>query len=220
MVHGGGWAIGDKTAIGVVANKVARWLPAGFVFISANYRLLPGADPLRQADDVAAALAAAQSGAPSWGGDPARFILMGHSAGAHLVALLAADPATAASHGAIPWLGTVALDSAALDIVEIMTGPHYPLYDRAFGSNPDGWRRASPIHRLAAPPSPMLLVCSSRRADSCPQAQAFSAKASSLGGRAAVLPVALSHGEINRALGLPGSYTESVDAFVRRLAHQ
>ncbi|TXL74255.1 alpha/beta hydrolase [Vineibacter terrae] len=219
MVHGGGWAVGDKAAASVVANKVAHWLPAGFVLISANYRLLPRADPLGQSDDVAAALAAAQARVPSWGGDPARFILMGHSSGAHLVTLLAADPSIAARRGVVPWRGTIALDSAALDVVELMKSPHHPLYDRAFGADPDGWRRASPIHRLAMPPSPILLVCSSMRANACPQARAFAAKVTGLGGRADVLPVALRHGEINKALGLPGSYTESVDAFVRRLAN-
>lgn len=218
MVHGGGWAIGDKASAGVVANKIARWLPEGFIFVSINYRLLPGTGPLGQADDVARALAAAQSRAPSWGGDPARLVLMGHSAGAHLVALLAADPAIAARQGATLWRGTVALDSAALDVVEIMNARHFPLYDRAFGSDPAVWRKASPIHRLTSAPSPMLLVCSSKRANACPQARAFAAKANGMGGRVMVLPVALSHGEINRTLGLPGSYTTDVDAFLRRLA--
>ncbi|HKU93926.1 MAG TPA: alpha/beta hydrolase, partial [Vineibacter sp.] len=68
MVHGGGWAIGDKAGASVVANKIAKWLPEGFIVISVNYRLLPDAHPLTQADDVASALAAAQSKASSWGG--------------------------------------------------------------------------------------------------------------------------------------------------------
>lgn len=217
MVHGGGWAIGDKAGASVVANKIAKWLPEGFIVISVNYRLLPHADPLNQADDVAKALAAAQSRASSWGGDPARFVLMGHSAGAHLVALLAADPTIATRQGATPWLGTVALDSAALNVVEIMKARHYPLYDRAFGSDPAVWQSASPIHRLTTAPAPMLLVCSSQRKNSCPQAQAFAIKAVGLGGRVTVLPIALSHGAINKSLGLPGSYTANVNAFIRQL---
>lgn len=220
VVHGGGWAIGDKSATSVVANKIAKWLPEGFIFVSVNYRLLPNADPLTQADDAAKALAAAQSKASSWGGDPGRFVLMGHSAGGHLVALLASDPTIATRERAMPWLGTVALDSAALNVVEIMKARHYPLYDRAFGSDPAVWQRASPIYRLTAAPAPMLLVCSSQRANACPQAQAFAAKATGLGGRVTVLPIALSHGEINRNLGVAGSYTASVDAFIRQLAYR
>ena len=60
MVHGGAWRMGDKAASNVVENKVARWVPRGVLFISANYRLLPEADALAQANDVARALARAQ----------------------------------------------------------------------------------------------------------------------------------------------------------------
>lgn len=92
MVHGGAWRVGDKAGRGVVENKVARWVPKGIIFISANYRLLPGADPLVQAGDIALAMAKAQANAEKWGGDPAKFVLMGHSAGAHLVSLVSANP--------------------------------------------------------------------------------------------------------------------------------
>ena len=81
LVHGGGWRRGDKAMGSVVTNKVARWLPQGYVVISVNYRLAPQAGPLEQADDVAMALAFAQSKAASWGADAARFVLMGGSAG-------------------------------------------------------------------------------------------------------------------------------------------
>jgi acetyl esterase/lipase len=217
MVHGGAWIVGDKANANVIANKIPHWLPRGYIFVSVNYRMLPEADPLEQAEDVARALAAAQAKARAWGGDAARFVLMGHSAGAHLVALIAADPAIAARHGARPWLGTIALDSAAFDVAAIMRAPHLPLYDRAFGQDPQFWRKASPIHRLAAAPAPMLLVCSSRRATPCAQAEAFADKVGAKGGRATVLPVAMTHAEINRNLGLPGRYTEAVDAFLKSL---
>jgi acetyl esterase/lipase len=217
MVHGGAWLVGDNASAGVVDNKAAHWLPKGIVFISVNYRLSPKADPLGQADDVARALAAAQQRAPSWGADPARFVLMGHSAGAHLVALLSADPAIAARQGARPWLGTVELDSAALDLVAIMQGRHLRLYDRVLKSDPSYWRAASPLERLTGKPAPILAVCSSRRHDSCAHAQEFVAKAKALGGRASVQPEALTHAEINKTLGQPGPYTDAVDAFLRSI---
>jgi acetyl esterase/lipase len=105
MVHGGSWFYGDKRETAVVEHKVERWAPKGYVFISVNYRMVPKADPLEQARDVARALAFAQSRAKEWGGDPSKFILMGHSAGAHLVGLLSANPAEAVKLGAKPWLG-------------------------------------------------------------------------------------------------------------------
>lgn len=218
MVHGGGWRIGDKAHGRVVDNKVARWVPQGYIFVSANNRLLPDADPLEQADDIGRALAFAQRQAASWGGDADRFILMGHSAGAHLVSLVSAAPQIAERHGARPWLGTVPLDSAAFDVVATMQARHFRLYDQAFGDDPAFWRRASPLHRLEAAPAPMLLVCSSRREVSCGQARGFAGKATRLGGDVQVLPIDLSHGGINNDLGQPSAYTESVEAFLHRLA--
>jgi arylformamidase len=217
MVHGGAWRIGDKRSRGVVGNKVERWSRAGIVVISVNYRMLPGTDPVEQARDVACALAAAQARLTEWGGDPGKVVLMGHSAGAHLVALLDAHPSLATSVGARAWLGAVILDSAALDIVQTMTRPHLPLYTKAFGADRDYWREASPAHHLAAGAKPLLLVCSSLRRDSCPAAARFAAKATSVGVRAEVVPVPKSHAAIDAELGAPGEYTEAVESFLRTL---
>jgi acetyl esterase/lipase len=217
MVHGGAWRAGDKTSANTVENKVARWLPRGIIFVSVNYRMLPEADPLTQANDVALALARAQGLAASWGGDPARFVLMGHSAGAHLVALIASAPAIVKQQGVRPWLGTVVLDSAALDVEQTVAASRLRLYRKAFGIDPSYWRKVSPLYRLSERPAPLLVVCSTQRDDSCPQARSFTEKASSLGARAGVLPVDLSHKEINRDLGVAGAYTDSVESLMRSL---
>lgn len=217
MVHGGGWRIGDKEMSRVVDNKLARWLPKGFVFVTVNYRMLPKAGPLEQATDVARALAVAQDKAASWGADRHKFILMGHSAGGHLVALLASKPELVSEQGASSWLGTVLLDSGALDVPTIMSRRHFPLYDHAFGKDPTYWQAVSPLQQLSRPTAPLLAVCSSQRRESCPEAQRFVAKANSLGTRSAVLPLDLSHGEINAALGESGNYTTAVEAFMRSL---
>jgi acetyl esterase/lipase len=227
MVHGGAWRLGDKDARTVVENKRERWVPRGFIFVAVNYRMLPDAAPLEQAKDVALAIAAAQAKAASWGGDPGKFIVIGHSAGAHLVALLSASPKIAEEAGAKPWLGAVLLDSAALDVTAIMRARHLRLYDRAFGADPAYWRAVSPSQVLTAGAPPMLAVCSARRTDSCPQARRFIDKAKSLGLRAAVLEEDLSHLQINELLGVEGAYTDAVERFMagldesaqRRLVH-
>ena len=143
---------------------------------------------------------------------------MGHSAGAHLVALLGADPDMLSAAGAIQPRGVVSLDSAAMDVVQIMEFPRHPrLYDRAFGGNPRDWTAASPYHQLRPGALPMLAVCSSRRFDACPQARRLAQKAAGLDVRVDVLPQDLSHEEINRTLGLRSDYTEQVNAFIARL---
>jgi arylformamidase len=219
LVHGGGWRRGWKDHPGLIPNKAAYWLPKGYILVSTGYRLVPDADPMAQARDIARALAAAQKQASAWGGDPNRFVLMGHSAGAHLVALLGADPALAKPFGVHRSLGAVLLDSGALDVVRIMRSPRHPrLFDEAFGEDPAFWRAASPQHRLTAAALPMLAVCSTRRPDDpCGQARAMANEAARFRTRIDVLPADLSHMAVNRDLGLPGAYTRQVDAFMEGL---
>ena len=215
MVHGGAWAFGDKRHKGLLEGKLAHWLPRGVLFVSINYRMLPGQDVAGQAQDVARALAYVQRNAPAWGGDPARVTLMGHSAGAHLAALLSADPALARRAGARRWSATVALDSGALDVAQIMDRPHLPLYDRAFGDDPANWHRLSPTRQLGRQAVPVLLVCSTQRRDRpCDQARAYTARARSLGIAGAVLPQDLDHAGVNRELGAKENYTAAVDRFL------
>jgi acetyl esterase/lipase len=219
MVHGGAWMFGNKAAASVVDLKIEHWVrDQGFILVSVGYRFVPQVDVMQQAQDVARAVATAQASAPSWGGDAGRFVLMGHSAGAHLVALISASPGIARQQGARPWLGTVALDSAALDTAALMRRRHMPFYDRVFGDDPAYWRTVSPTDTLAPGAPPMLLVCSTQRRDgSCTQANQFATRAAAIGGRAEVVPEDLTHAQIDGELGLPGAYTASVDAFIRSL---
>jgi len=215
FVHGGGWANGNKDNPGVVENKAAYWLPKGYVLVSINYRLRPDTAPLDQARDVARALADVQKRAPSWNADPANVMLMGHSAGAHLAALVGASSTLWREAGAARPRGVVSLDSGALDVPLTMQKPPLPgIYDRAFGRDRDDWIAASPYHQLSRDAVPMLFVCSSRRKDACPQGRAMVEKAKTLGVTMAVLPEDLSHGEVNRLLGAPSAYTEAVARFI------
>lgn len=216
MAHGGGWKRGDKAMDRVVDNKLARWAPKGIIFVSVNYRMQPEAPPLTQAEDVARALAALQKMAPEIGGDADNVVLMGHSAGAHLVMLLNSDPTLATAQGARLWKGTVSLDSGALNVPAIMEKRHFKLYDEAFGDDPAAWEAASPYHRLKGAVPPALIVCREGKSP-CLEARAYNARAKGIGNSVEILPQAKTHGEINSELGLPGAYTEAVEAFLRKL---
>ncbi|SCK28583.1 alpha/beta hydrolase [Vogesella sp. LIG4] len=218
MVHGGAWRTGSRQSAAVVAAKVGRWVPQHMVLVSLDYRLLPQAAPLQQAQDVAAALAWVQQQAPRWGGDGRKVVLMGHSAGAHLVALLTASRPLQQAAGLQPWLGTVALDSAAYDVPALMQRRHFRFYDQAFGADPAGWPAVSPLAQLQQPMPPLLAVCSQQRPDKpCDEASRFVARARQLGGRAELLPVARSHRDINATLGSDDGYTRAVEAFMAGL---
>ena len=131
-VHGGAWRTGDKAS--QIADKVTLFTGAGYVFASVNYRLSPRdptvLDPARikfpdQPDDVGEAIGWLDRNVEAYGGDPGRMLLIGHSAGAHLVSLVSTDPSYVGSFGVEPWqlIGTVSLDTDAFDIAsEACTG--------------------------------------------------------------------------------------------------
>jgi acetyl esterase/lipase len=222
MVHGGGWCVGDKSIAGVTENKVARWADRGFVFVSVNYPMVnDGSDALAQANHVARAVAYVQARARAWRGDPTKLILMGHSAGAHLVSLVNADAGIRRANGVAPVLGTVSLDAGAIDVVRQMPNI-YPFlkerYREAFGDSEAGWMAASPYHRLDRSAGPWLGVCSTtRKDDPCAQARAYAEKSNSLGVKAGVVEQAMSHGALNKELGLATDYTRRVEVFMAGL---
>lgn len=87
-IHGGGWVTGDKTS---VQEKPRAFVEKGFVFVSTNYRLLPSVDMETIVRDVAKSLAWVHAHIAEHGGDPRRVLVMGHSAGAQLAALICTD---------------------------------------------------------------------------------------------------------------------------------
>ena len=220
MIHGGGWREGDKSNKAEVKNKVAHWVARGFVFISTNYRTLPRIGPVGQAKDVEAALLFSQERVREWGGSPEKFILMGHSSGAHLVSLVSSNYSTIIGNGIIPWLGTVSMDISAYDIVKRMTSQNpSENYREVFGNNLNSWEKASPFYSLTDKLPPFLAICSRRSDTACIQAKHFTKKAKSFGTYVEILSVDLSHGEINSELGKDSCYTNNVDDFLKKLSH-
>lgn len=213
FVHGGGWAFGDKRH--AIDAKRERWVAAGAIVVSTNYRLLPDADPLEQARDVARALASVQRRVAALGAHPSRIALMGHSAGAHLSALVAVSPTLQREAGVQPWAATVLLDSAALDVPAIMATSPSRLHRRAFGGDLAYWRAVSPRHRIEGPTAPVLAVCASAREHACPHNRSLLDALAARGTRTKLQPEALSHAEINRTLGEDNAYTRAVEAFLR-----
>ncbi|CAA0104686.1 Lipase 2 [Zhongshania aliphaticivorans] len=218
MVHGGAWRIGDKANSNTVDAKVARWVKRGWTFVSINYRMLPDTPPYQQAEDVAKALAHVKTHSAEWGADNKNIVVIGHSAGAHLLSLLLTDPNLSTPNSLNGVRGGILLDSAALDVHKIMTNKHPRFYNRVFGDDPNYWRKNSAIEHLHQGVKPLLLVCSTQRDDSCPQAETFVQKADQLKVQTTLLKVDLSHRQINASLGTQTTYTENVEHFIRGLA--
>lgn len=218
MIHGGGWRRGDKSSSRVVTNKVARWNAKGVGVVSMNYRLLPEATVEQQVDDVRAAISFLQRKASTLGlFGP--MVLMGHSSGAHLAALVASQMQVTREAGIVPWAGTVLLDSAVLNVPVVMDNKPLPLYKNAFGTDTRRWTKLSPMHQVQVGMGPVLLVYSELRPGGADiQAKLYAQRLSGFGVlNAQLLGVRLSHGQINESLGLDNDYTLAVESFMANL---
>lgn len=87
-IHGGGWQAGDRKSVQL---KPAAFVEKGFVFVSTGYRLLPNVEMVEIFRDIAKSLRWVHEHIGEHGGDPNRILVMGHSAGAQLAALISID---------------------------------------------------------------------------------------------------------------------------------
>ncbi len=226
FVHGGGWERGDKSMARGSA-KVSHSLERGYAFASVGYRLVPAATVEQEAQDVADAIATLVRQAPTLGIDPRRIVLMGHSAGAHLAALIGTDPRylERAHLRADAVKGVILLDGAAYDVPrQIAEGGSF-MHDRyleAFGSDPARQKALSPTLYAAAPNAPSFLILHVAREDGTAQSEALAAALRKAGTPAEVRGFEGSglrgHAAINRQLGEKDyPATPVVDAYLDRL---
>ncbi len=227
FVHGGGWKRGDKdNATGM--TKVTHLLGRGFAVASIDYRLVPEATVEQEAADVALALSWLRAHAEANGIDADRVVLMGHSAGAHLVALVGTDPTYLQSagldYGAVR--GVVAIDGAAYDIPRQIADAGsfmHDTYAQAFGSDPVRQRKLSPTMQAAAPNAPAFLLLHVSRPDGIAQAKeladALTAAGTPVERRQFEGTGLRGHMKINRSLGDPAyPATAVLDAWLERVA--
>lgn len=118
-IHGGGWQAGDK---GGVQEKPRAFTSRGFVFVSTNYRLLPAFDMETIVRDIARSLRWVHAHIAEHGGDPRRVLVMGHSAGAQLAALICTNDRYLKAEG-VPFSivkGCVPVDGDTYDVPAII----------------------------------------------------------------------------------------------------
>ena len=175
-VHGGGWVRGDKER---ALFKPACLVPEGYMFASMNYRFRPDAGLLEMAQDVASAVVWLKQHAAKFGGDGSRIVLMGHSAGAHLVAVVGSNQIFMATAGAAlsDLSGVVAIDTAMLHVQSRMETAGQSQF-QVFGESPDGWTPVSPWHHIEQGKGipPFLLFTSDGREVSREQAKMMRTK--------------------------------------------
>ncbi len=158
-IHGGGWQTGDKS---MVALKPKAFVDAGFVFVSINHRLLPTVEMSAITGDVARALGWVHRNIKTHGGDPDRVLVMGHSSGGQLAALMCTDDRYAKAEGFSLTMikGCVPVDADTFDIPAIIEVAetrarvhHLPLptygHRQKFGNDPAKHRDFSAVTHVA-----------------------------------------------------------------------
>ncbi len=209
FVHGGGWKRGDKrNATGTA--KIKHYREQGYAFASINYPLVPESTVEQQATDVAKAIAYLRDNAAKLGIDSNRIVLMGHSAGAHLSALVGTDPQYLQKAGLqlSDLRGVVPLDGAAYDVpAQMKEGAKImgDTYKQAFGTDPAGQKALSPTFHADTPNAPSFLILHVDRADGKRQSEALATALRQAGTKVQLNAFAgkglKGHAEINRKLG-------------------
>lgn len=153
-IHGGLLMAGDRREDAFVGQRFAA---AGYVTAVISYRLSPQASHPAHIEDTAAAFAWVKRNIRQHGGDPDRILVTGHSAGAYLAMLLAADPRWLAAHtlsmrdirGVAPVSGFYWVDKPGV-------APDRP--KSVWGTDPKVWADASPSRYLRADLPPILIL--------------------------------------------------------------
>jgi len=148
--YGGSWQNGSRSNYLFVAQALTS---RGYVAVLPDYRKYPETAFPGFVDDAAAAVRWARDHAHEFGGDPDRLFVMGHSAGAHLSALIATDPR---------YLATQSMSKADLRGVIGLAGPYdfLPIKDRTLlDVFPSATRSESqPVNYVTGHEPPMFLA--------------------------------------------------------------
>lgn len=157
--YGGGWRSGDKRLFEHLGRAFAV---RGIVAVTVNYRLTPAVSHPAHASDCAEAVGWVWRTIDHYGGDPRQLFLSGHSAGAHLAALISVDPTYLSASGMpTSWIRGVAMISGATDLQshsETTVFTSREQIEEAFGSTAEELKTASPITHIRTDLHPFLVI--------------------------------------------------------------
>ena len=149
--YGGSWQRGSRDLYRFVGASLAA---QGIVTVVPDYSIFPPTRFPMFVEDAARAVRFTRDRSPQWGGDPARLVLMGHSAGAYIAAMLSFDSR---------WLRQVGLNSQT-DLAGFigLAGPYdfLPIKSRTLRTIFGGANRAEtqPISFVTGKEAPSLLI--------------------------------------------------------------
>lgn len=208
-IHGGGWTKGNKTS---VQKKPQAFTDKGFVFVSTNYRFVPNVSVKEMTGDIAKAIRWAHDHASELGGDPNSIYVMGHSAGAHLAALVCTDERYLKAEGLSLSIikGCVPVDVSVYDIPKRLNeggGTTPPeSFTSVFGGSEEAYKDLSPVTHVTKDKNipPFLILHVADRPETKAQSHWLADKLKAADVWAKVVAAeGKTHGTINTELGLP-----------------
>lgn len=215
-IHGGGWQAGDKTSVQI---KPKAFVEKGFVFVSTNYRLLPNVEMETIFRDIAKSMHWVHDHIAEYGGDPQRILVMGHSAGAQLAALICIDDrylkaeglSLANIKGCVPVDGDTYDVPAIIETAETRRRVHgQPQakfgHREKFGNEPAKHRDYSAVTHVARDKGipPFLILYVAAHPDTTAQAQRLNSVLTQAGIASKAFGAKdTEHSKINEDLGLP-----------------
>lgn len=159
FVHGGAFVRGNKDVNARMYGNVLTWFARqGYVGVNVEYRLAPDAPYPSGAADVALACRWIETHVAGHGGDPARFFLMGHSAGATHVATLECDPHPDVRALPAHAARAIALVSGRLRADTLPVNPNAAGVAAYFGRDAERYDDLSPATHAALATRPVVVV--------------------------------------------------------------
>jgi len=230
-IHGGGWQTGHK---GLVALKPKAFNDAGLVFVSINHRFVSDTPMGDIIGDVAKGLRWVHDHVAEYGGDPSRVLVMGHSSGGQLAAIVCTDDRYLKAEGLSLAMikGCVPVDADTFDVPAIIevaevrarahgVAPPTHGHRQKFGNDPVKHRDFSAITHVDPGKGipPFLILHVAEHPDTGAQARRFGAALTAAGVPAEVVAVRETwHAAINDNIGKPGDPgSDAVFGFVKRL---
>jgi acetyl esterase/lipase len=209
LIHGGGWAKGDK---GDMRDRCLRLARKGLVAVSVNYRLADLSDPgtfwPAQLSDVQLAMRWMRAHARQLGINPAKICAVGDSAGGQLAVFLGVTDAVVKDGNAGLYAGYSSAASCVVDnsgMVDLTDSNAMSPFTALLGgatpkSNPQAYAAASPLQLVSAHSAPMLVV------------HGYTDKVVPMNQAMRLVESLVSHGVPAEFIGYPGGHQPGMEA--------
>jgi len=159
FIYGGFWFFGDKSQFALLGRNFAK---RGIVTVCINYRQIPLVTMDEQLKDCALAILWVKNNIATYGGNPEKISIGGHSSGGHISALLSWDKRYYDYYNEKdPAVAVLQLDGAALELNSFVPGftdRQYQKIKMVFTDDVKNWEIYNPYNYVEESKIPVLYL--------------------------------------------------------------